>query len=125
MAKRYSEEWKRNVSEGVKNAVKICSEETRKKLSAAAKKGNASRVYRRKPKEELKSWTWFRERFFEERGRICERCGWCKKHPVTNLPPVQIHHIDGNHENRDDSNLIVLCPNCHSLTSNFMNYGGS
>ena len=32
---------------------------------------------------------------------------------------LQIHHIDGDHFNNELSNLIILCPNCHSQTENF------
>lgn len=49
----------------------------------------------------------------------CERCGWGETNPYTNKVPLQIHHIDGNSENNAESNLQVLCPNCHSLTENF------
>lgn len=35
--------------------------------------------------------------------------------------------IDGNYKNNREENLILLCPNCHSLTSTYkganMNYG--
>jgi hypothetical protein len=51
------------------------------------------------------------------RGHKCEDCGlemW------KNLPIyLETHHIDGNSENNIPSNLKLLCPNCHSLTSNF------
>lgn len=36
---------------------------------------------------------------------------------------LEIHHIDGNWKNNEASNLMFLCPNCHSLTSNFYNNG--
>ena len=49
----------------------------------------------------------------------CEKCGWGKLNTFTNKVPLQIHHIDGNSENNTESNLQVLCPNCHSLTENF------
>lgn len=47
----------------------------------------------------------------------CDVCGvseWCGK-PIT----LQLHHIDGDHLNNSLENLQVLCPNCHSQTSNF------
>lgn len=47
----------------------------------------------------------------------CELCGiseWLGK-PVK----LQLHHIDGNHDNNELSNLQILCPNCHSMTDNF------
>lgn len=38
---------------------------------------------------------------------------------MTGKVPLEIHHIDGNYLNNNISNLQVLCPNCHSLTSNY------
>ena len=49
----------------------------------------------------------------------CEKCGWGELNTFTNKVPLQIHHIDGNSENNTESNLQVLCPNCHSLTSTY------
>lgn len=49
----------------------------------------------------------------------CEKCGWGEKNKFTNKVPLQIHHIDGNSLNNSESNLQVLCPNCHSLTETF------
>jgi len=37
----------------------------------------------------------------------------------TGRSPLEINHIDGNWENCKESNLEVLCPNCHSLTANY------
>lgn len=51
------------------------------------------------------------------RGYRCENC-----HQDTWLDgkiPLCVHHIDGNHRNNDESNLQLLCPNCHSLTDNY------
>ena len=47
----------------------------------------------------------------------CELCGWGEINPFTNKIPLEIHHIDGNYKNTVESNLQVLCPNCHSLTA--------
>lgn len=49
----------------------------------------------------------------------CSKCGWNKRHPVDNLPLVEINHIDGNADNCTEDNLEVICPNCHSMTPNF------
>lgn len=46
----------------------------------------------------------------------CESCGteeWLGK-----KLPLELHHIDGNHSNNRLDNLLILCPNCHSLTPN-------
>lgn len=53
-------------------------------------------------------------------GNKCEECGWNKIHPVTGNKPLQLHHIDGDCNNNQPSNLKILCPNCHSLTENYM-----
>lgn len=52
----------------------------------------------------------------------CNKCGWSKRHPHSGRTTVQVHHIDGNALNNKESNLEVLCPNCHSLTPNFGKY---
>lgn len=52
-------------------------------------------------------------------GNFCMECGWNKIHTITNICPIQLHHIDGNPKNNNLNNLILLCPNCHSLTENF------
>ena len=47
----------------------------------------------------------------------CEECGlseW-RNHPI----PLEIHHINGNNTDNSLSNLKLLCPNCHALTSNY------
>ena len=38
-----------------------------------------------------------------------------------NNPVLEIHHIDGNHNNNTLENCLLLCPNCHSLTDNYKN----
>ena len=51
------------------------------------------------------------------RGRKCECCGfteWLGK-PIN----LEIHHIDGDHNNNELENIQLLCPNCHSYTDNY------
>ena len=43
----------------------------------------------------------------------CEMCGityWFNQHL-----PLELHHKDRNHFNNDLNNLMILCPNCHSI----------
>ena len=60
-----------------------------------------------------------KERLVEEglKEYKCECCGlteWMGK-PIV----LQLHHIDGNHDNNNLENLQLLCPNCHSQTENY------
>ena len=55
----------------------------------------------------------------EKYNNKCVKCGWDKTNPVTKKVPVQIEHINGNAEDNQEDNLILLCPNCHSLTPTF------
>ena len=36
--------------------------------------------------------------------------------PYTRTIPLEIHHKDGNYLHSVEDNLMLLCPNCHSLT---------
>ena len=49
----------------------------------------------------------------------CQECGVSVINPYTNKTTLEIHHIDGNRKNNLESNLQLLCPNCHSKTKTF------
>lgn len=49
----------------------------------------------------------------------CSRCGWHEKLDGQEFSPCELHHIDGNPHNHLFSNLELICPNCHSITSNY------
>ena len=51
----------------------------------------------------------------------CYRCGWSEVNSYSNSIPLEIDHIDGNSENNTEINLVLLCPNCHSLTPTYKN----
>lgn len=72
-----------------------------------------------KPFEGLTSKTAIRKRLLKRHGTMCQSCNnteWLG-HPI----PVEVHHLDGNPRNNSESNLQLLCPNCHSTTDNFRN----
>lgn len=56
---------------------------------------------------------------FNKYSNKCARCGWGEKNKYTNNIPLEIEHIDGDYKNNKEENLILLCPNCHSLTSTY------
>ena len=56
---------------------------------------------------------------FDKYNNKCAKCGWGKVNKFTNRIPLEIEHIDGNYQNNKEDNLILLCPNCHSLTSTY------
>lgn len=60
-----------------------------------------------------------RKYMLEKYDYACVKCGWNNRHPVDNLPLVEIDHKDGNAKNCKESNLAVLCPNCHAMTPTF------
>ena len=55
----------------------------------------------------------------EKYNYCCEKCSCNWKNPTTGLSILQIHHIDGDASNCSESNLQVLCPNCHAMTNNY------
>lgn len=52
---------------------------------------------------------------------VCEHCGhkdWLEM-PI----PLELHHVDGDKNNNELENLMLLCPNCHAMTSNYRGKG--
>lgn len=60
-----------------------------------------------------------RRYLFDRFDNKCCKCGWGKTNPTTNSVPLEVDHIDGDHTNNNESNLELLCPNCHSLTPTY------
>lgn len=56
----------------------------------------------------------FKSALILERGHRCEKCDlteWLLQ-PIT----LELEHTDGDRQNNTRENLLLLCPNCHSLT---------
>lgn len=58
-----------------------------------------------------------RKYLFIKHDNKCSCCGWSVLNEFTQTIPLEVEHIDGNPMNHIESNLTLLCPNCHSLTS--------
>ena len=57
------------------------------------------------------------KRYLAESKSGCWECGieeWNGK-PIV----LELEHIDGNSDNNEESNLSLLCPNCHSQTPTY------
>ena len=51
----------------------------------------------------------YRKLAFGHYDPLCAHCGF-------GVPAVlEVAHIDGNRQNNDISNLVILCPNCHKM----------
>lgn len=62
--------------------------------------------------------SWIKKYLINLHGQKCmaDDCAWdfSKKQIM-----VELEHIDGNYTNNKLENCILLCPNCHSLTSTY------
>ena len=62
---------------------------------------------------------YIRRYLFEKNDNKCSICGWGEVNKFTGKVPLEIDHIDGNPLNHSESNLRLICPNCHALTENY------
>lgn len=78
--------------------------------------GQKSKPAQKKPRRKPIS----RDLLFELAGRASKKgvvsCENCNKPLIGEITPkANIHHKDGNPVNNNINNLVVLCPNCHSI----------
>lgn len=120
-ARQHSEETKLKMS----RSASVVGPEARKRRAESAKAKWADPVFRetnltaRKQLVKSRSFDTFslchkKKLVREEQEGKCARCrldSW-QGEPLV----IEIDHIDGDTNNNTRSNLIGLCPNCHSLT---------
>lgn len=63
------------------------------------------------------SWDLKREYLIYENGNKCDKCGISEW--LGFKVAIEINHINGNNKDHFKENLECLCPNCHSITSNW------
>jgi endogenous inhibitor of DNA gyrase (YacG/DUF329 family) len=69
------------------------------------KKFENKRIYGKwKNSKELKKY------LLEKYNNTCQECGWNKNPNV-----LETHHIDRNRKNNKEENVLLWCPNCHSI----------
>ena len=54
------------------------------------------------------------EGYKEHRCECCNLTEWLGE-PI----PLELHHIDGDHNHNEISNFQLLCPNCHAKTESY------
>ena len=62
------------------------------------------------PKHYFNGHSSYKKRAFSIKEQKCEDCGY-KRYPEI----LEVHHKDHNKKNGDISNLLILCPNCHTI----------
>lgn len=51
----------------------------------------------------------YRKKALHHYGPLCVHCGFGVK------DVLEVAHIDGNRQNNDIANLVILCPTCHKM----------
>jgi len=100
-----------------KNAKTYCNNKCQKNYESdiLVKNWLDTGIIQRKPRTYVPGWV--RKHLINNRGYKCEVCSidsWNGKQ-IT----LEVDHIDGIHYNERESNLRLICPNCHSQTETY------
>lgn len=60
---------------------------------------------------------YLREKYHDK----CSLCGWNETNLFLKKVPLEIDHLNGNSEDNTETNLRIICPNCHALSENYRN----
>jgi len=123
----HSEDTKRRISESIKkldlkhNIKRKHSKQARVNMSKGTQK-YWDKILQEKIKVTLFEKLPQRYRYkvlFDERGYVCEECGFKYFDERRKKGPYEVHHIDGNIKNNKKENLKILCLICHWKTDNW------
>lgn len=108
-----------NCNKEIKKRSKYCSNKCQKEYQYKTyiNKWKNNQINGMKGEYQISSY--IKTYLFYKYNNKCARCGWGEINKYTNKIPLEIEHIDGNYKNNNEENLILLCPNCHSLTSTY------
>jgi len=95
--------------------IPICPSCKSSQLSESARL--AHKVRSDKLPYEERSWRYRRKLIWEEQGQKCNVCGFDSYDLESG--PYELHHIDGNANNKTRSNEEILCCNCHAMTDTY------
>ena len=96
------------------NKCKFCKKEFRS--SPSHNRINCSRYCKNEGMKKSKTGNFICVRKALERRGLINKCMDCGYN--SNVTILGVHHKDNNRENNSINNLIVLCPNCHSIRHN-------
>jgi len=87
----------------------ILAREQKKTCSRSCANSNRTGITYRtgRLKDNVRDQRAIKLRLIEDRGGQCGRCGYSK------VEILHVHHRDRDRKNNDDSNLELICPNCH------------
>ena len=108
-----------NCNSIISNRIKYCSNKCQAEYQYRSYIGNWKNGLETKLRGNYQISMHIKTYLFRKYNNKCSKCGWSKVNPYTNNIPLEIEHIDGNYKNNNENNLILLCPNCHSLTSTY------
>lgn len=135
VGRNHSEETKEKISKALRKTDNVQKKETRclfcgKKLSQGQRKFCSNECFQKfKEKERIDNWQKNPKVYSTEKippvikrylmskyNCRCQRCGWGEVNIITGKVPLEVHHINGDCTDNREENLVLLCPNCHSLT---------
>lgn len=73
------------------------------------------------PTEQMRSKGAIRNWLIRKRGHACEGCSLTKWRGLPIM--LETEHMDGDNKNNAESNLLLLCPNCHAQTATWRRKG--
>lgn len=108
-----------NCNKKINNRFKYCSNKCQKEYQYKTYINDWKNKKENGMRGEYQISSYIKTYLFKKYNNKCARCNWGEINRYTNKIPLEIEHIDGNYKNNSEQNLILLCPNCHSLTSTY------